>query len=584
MAYDVFISYSRKDYVDENNRPLVNNIISKIKEALSENGLTYWIDEEGIHLGEEFPTVILDSIINSDCVVFVSTNNSNNFSRWTQKEINLAFEERKPVFPLVCDNSKFNKGIRLLLADVERIDYAQDPAKALAKLVSAVKENKQRIIEEKQRAEEDRLQKEKEEKERLLRDKTLQSAQKTIEVLEKNRDKLRKDLSRIRGEYDLICKDFKLNQEKIIHYAQILREHNEIVNHLLLEDGIDGTTFTEMVDNLNKLEMHKAKLEEIIEEYKSQIKKLESEFQNERSESSKFIGQLEEQLKKSQDFVSAQYLEIEDLSGQIEKLNAQLAASTYNKTTPQPEHSGKKSNSKLKIIHYAILGFLALIIFGIIWGGGNEGNSGFQSEGAYPDTACIEEVVVEEAVESLDYYGSDLEERVITSGFVDMGGSCLWDATNYKSVTPEGSGYILDWDKINRDLSEESNYGLRLPTQEDFYELLTYCNWKIGEFYGVEGCFVSSPTTGNCIFLPSTTKLILDGDQYLIDARNWGVYWTNSLAKDQKRAKAFVFDTGKPVSKEYPNNPTWTTELRSTRCGIRLVLDPRPKDESLSGN
>lgn len=33
--YDVFISYSRKDYKDKNNNIIPDNIVSKIKEALT---------------------------------------------------------------------------------------------------------------------------------------------------------------------------------------------------------------------------------------------------------------------------------------------------------------------------------------------------------------------------------------------------------------------------------------------------------------------------------------------------------------------------------------------------------------------
>ena len=49
--YDVFISYSRKDYVDEQKNIIPGNEVSKIKDALSEAGITYWFDEERIYSG-----------------------------------------------------------------------------------------------------------------------------------------------------------------------------------------------------------------------------------------------------------------------------------------------------------------------------------------------------------------------------------------------------------------------------------------------------------------------------------------------------------------------------------------------------
>ena len=47
--YDVFISYSRRDYVDERNNVIPGNVVSKIKEALTNAGISYWFDEEGIY-------------------------------------------------------------------------------------------------------------------------------------------------------------------------------------------------------------------------------------------------------------------------------------------------------------------------------------------------------------------------------------------------------------------------------------------------------------------------------------------------------------------------------------------------------
>jgi hypothetical protein len=59
MQYDVFISYSRKDYVDDKKNIIPNNVVSKIKESLSDAGITYWFDEEGINYGNNFVEKLL---------------------------------------------------------------------------------------------------------------------------------------------------------------------------------------------------------------------------------------------------------------------------------------------------------------------------------------------------------------------------------------------------------------------------------------------------------------------------------------------------------------------------------------------
>ena len=51
MDYDVFISYSRHDYMDDNENIIPNNEVSKIMEALTDAGITYWTDKRGFILG-----------------------------------------------------------------------------------------------------------------------------------------------------------------------------------------------------------------------------------------------------------------------------------------------------------------------------------------------------------------------------------------------------------------------------------------------------------------------------------------------------------------------------------------------------
>lgn len=47
-SHSVFISYARKDYVDDYNRIIPNNIVSRVQNALRDAGISYWIDEEGL--------------------------------------------------------------------------------------------------------------------------------------------------------------------------------------------------------------------------------------------------------------------------------------------------------------------------------------------------------------------------------------------------------------------------------------------------------------------------------------------------------------------------------------------------------
>ena len=68
----------------------------------------------------------------------------------------------------------------------------------------------------------------------------------------------------------------------------------------------------------------------------------------------------------------------------------------------------------------------------------------------------------------------------------------------------------------------------RMPTDEEWTELMTKCTWKWTTQNGVNGRLVTAPN-GNSIFLPAA-GVRLDTDLYL--AGNDGFYWSSSLYTD----------------------------------------------------
>lgn len=137
--YDVFISYSRIDYKDSNNEPIPNNVISKIISAFKKNHITYWIDENGIYTGDNFAPKIAEAIKNSSVFVFVSTENSNS-SQWTQNEVCVAQQFKKPILPIKCDDSAYATSVIMYLAMLDYCDYKNMPDTAIQQLVDSVKE------------------------------------------------------------------------------------------------------------------------------------------------------------------------------------------------------------------------------------------------------------------------------------------------------------------------------------------------------------------------------------------------------------------------------------------------------------
>lgn len=137
MEYDVFISYSRKDYVDENKQVIPDNIISKIRELFDANGVSYWFDEEGVYSGDAFAPVIARNIKSSKMFLFISSENSN-ASEWTSNEIATAHAYKKKIIPFRYDDSVYNDSVIIYIARLDYIEYKSNPSKALPRLLLSI--------------------------------------------------------------------------------------------------------------------------------------------------------------------------------------------------------------------------------------------------------------------------------------------------------------------------------------------------------------------------------------------------------------------------------------------------------------
>ena len=150
--YDVFISYSRRDYVDESYNVIPGNAIAEIQNVFDENGITYWFDKDGIYSGQEFIEIITGAIAESKILIFISSKHSNE-SMWTAGEIFEALDGEKAIIPVKIDNSQYNKKFKLLIRPLDYIDYQENPPNALKDLLRAINKVKEDIA-QKQREEE----------------------------------------------------------------------------------------------------------------------------------------------------------------------------------------------------------------------------------------------------------------------------------------------------------------------------------------------------------------------------------------------------------------------------------------------
>lgn len=192
--YDVFISYSRHDYLDEYDNVLPNNEVSNIMEVLTDAGITYWIDKEGIYSGDKFTEELPKIIKSASIFVYLSTANANK-SKYTSKEIAIADEYGKYIIPVRIDMTPYSDNVIFRIADVSYIKYAANPEKGREDLVMSIKAY---------------LRKEKEQRENELK-----KAEEEKRIREQEMIRIAQEQERLVSEITLACKKLNIDEEKI---------------------------------------------------------------------------------------------------------------------------------------------------------------------------------------------------------------------------------------------------------------------------------------------------------------------------------------------------------------------------------
>jgi hypothetical protein len=113
MKYDVFISYSRKDF-DE---------VSALMEAIRKEipGLSMWFDVNGIESGDDFEEKIIDAIDNSSFLLFALSDNSPD-SEWTKKEVMYAKNTGKRIVPVLLKGAQLKSWFLFKFSTTDCID------------------------------------------------------------------------------------------------------------------------------------------------------------------------------------------------------------------------------------------------------------------------------------------------------------------------------------------------------------------------------------------------------------------------------------------------------------------------------
>ncbi len=230
MNHDVFISYSRKDYVDEEKNIIPGNEVSKIKEALTKVGITYWFDEDGVYSGQNFVEKIVTNIEEAKIFLFLSTSNANK-SSWTCKEIASADELNKYIIPVRIDPTPYNKKVLFRIADLDYIEYYTNPHKGMEDIIKSIQAYLEEIAaEEKRKKEEEnkRIELERKKQEELKREKELEEEQEQLvaEMIRQLFSTLNNEEKRPDINLEIVMKIIKLLRK--LGYYLIKREETEL--------------------------------------------------------------------------------------------------------------------------------------------------------------------------------------------------------------------------------------------------------------------------------------------------------------------------------------------------------------------
>lgn len=123
--YDIFISYSRQD----------RDVVDQICNALDDSNISYFRDIYDIAISSTFTQTLADSILSCKFVLFIGSKHSF-ASSYTSKEVSFAYQNHKPILPLLIDDSQMPVNYSFMFSDVQCLKLLNTP---LSRLVSDIK-------------------------------------------------------------------------------------------------------------------------------------------------------------------------------------------------------------------------------------------------------------------------------------------------------------------------------------------------------------------------------------------------------------------------------------------------------------
>ena len=321
--YDVFVSYSRKDYMDEQTKNVIpGSEVAKIKEALTRAGISFWMDEKGIIPGEDYAGKITRHIKACKIFVYISSEAAN-ASEWTRKEIACALLYKKYLIPLRLDDSPFHDSVILRIADLDRIDYYLNPERGLEKLVRSVKSYLEELAAEERRKKEEE---------------------------ERHREQERRKAEALRLQQEQEEKRLRQEQEELIRN---IRLENEVLNVNETKLMADRKTLLLKAEKVRDAEK-RAPLKQEIQESSPMAR----QYQEDRQALLRERDSLKETVQKGEEEGKAAALELKKRSEKITRLEQELKKA---KKEAEESVSGYQVPKKIHLTYIGVLLGLALV-------------------------------------------------------------------------------------------------------------------------------------------------------------------------------------------------------------------------------
>ena len=126
--YDCFISHSSKD---------MTNAMSLV-ERLESRGVNCWVAPRNIDAGANYSDEIVEGIRTSASLIVLISKDSLN-SRHVQREVNLADDLRKPIYPVKLIDIEIYGGLSFYLSASQEVRLFEKTGDPVEKLITSIK-------------------------------------------------------------------------------------------------------------------------------------------------------------------------------------------------------------------------------------------------------------------------------------------------------------------------------------------------------------------------------------------------------------------------------------------------------------